>query len=250
MLFLQEYIYNVKCVVSYDGSGYYGFQAQEGFKTIEDELLKAISYITKEDNKIIGSGRTDKGVHAIGQVFNFYTNLKIEAGRFMYALNRMLPMDIRIKSLRYVALDFHSRFSAKKKEYRYLVKYKCFTPFDVNYYHYNPKLSYERMAEAMKLFEGTHNFKGFCSAEVDKRKDFNKTIYEARVIKHRSHYEFIFVGSGFLKYQIRRMMAYVMSIGEGRSSKDVILEVFRTGNHQMYYKTAPGCGLYLYKVSY
>lgn len=250
MLSLQEFTYNVKCIISYDGSDYYGFQAQDGYKTVEAELYRAINYITKENNKIIGSGRTDKDVHAKGQVINFYTNLKMDEGRFMYALNRMLPKDIRIVKLTYVNISFHARFSAKKKEYRYLIKFKNYTPFDVRYYHFNDRLNLSLMQEAIKLFEGTHNFEGFCSAEVDKRKDFNKTIYKAEIKVHRDYYEFIFEGTGFLKYQIRRMMAYLIAIGEGREVKEKITEIFKTHQVQMHHRMAPGCGLYLYKVSY
>lgn len=246
----SNYKYNVKCVISYDGSDYFGFQAQKGLKTIEDELFKAISYITKENNKIIGSGRTDKDVHAKGQVINFQTNLKMDEGRFLYALNRMLPLDIRILKLKYVPMSFHSRFSAKKKEYHYLIKFKNYTPFDVRYFHHNCNLDLARMQSAIKLFEGTHNFKGFCSAEVDKRKDFNKTIYKATIKVHPHYFEFIFQGTGFLKYQIRRMMAYLIAIGEGKIDEGKILEVFETKEVQMHFKTAPGCGLYLEKVFY
>ncbi len=247
---MQEYIYNVKCVISYDGSDYFGFQAQEGYNTIEKELYRAINYITKEGNKIIGSGRTDRQVHAYGQVINFHTNLKMDESRFMYALNRMLPKDIRVLKLKYVPLDFHARFSAKKKEYHYYIKFKNYTPFDVRYFHYNDKLDIKKIQEAIVLFKGTHNFQGFCSAEVDKRKDFNKTIYKAEVKVHRDYYEFIFEGTGFLKYQIRRMMAYLIAIGEGKVDKNKIEEIFETKEVQMHYKMAPGCGLYLYNVSY
>ena len=247
---MREYTYNVKCIVSYDGGSYNGFQAQKGYRTIEDELFKAINFVTKEDNKVIGSGRTDKDVHAIGQVINFYTSFKDDPKHFKYVINRMLPRDIRINELEYVDMDFHARFSAIKKEYRYYIKYKNFTPFDVRYYHFNDKLNLKLIEEAIELFKGTHNFEGFCSGEVDKRKDFVKTIFQAKVNVTLDKYEFIFEGTGFLKYQVRRMMGYLIAVGEGKIKKERIIEVLETRDKEMHFKMAPGCGLYLYKVSY
>ena len=247
---MQEYIYNVKCVLSYDGSMYQGFQVQHDDPTIELELMKALKVITKEPTKIFGSGRTDKGVHAFGQVFNFHTNLKVPANKLMYAINRMLPQDIRVTSVEYVDMDFHARFSAVKKEYRYYIKYQNYSPLHSRYSHYKEKLDLDKMQEAIKLFEGTHNFEGFCSSEVDKRKDCTKTIYNASINKRGDFYEFVFEGTGFLKYQIRRMMSLLIAIGEGKDTKERILELYQTKEKQMYHRIAPGCGLYLYRVDY
>ena len=247
---MQEYSYNVKCVVSYDGSMYQGFQIQHDEPTVELLITKALRTITKEDTKIYGSGRTDKGVHAFGQVFNFHTNNKVPANRLMYAINRALPEDIRVTSLEYVDNSFHSRFSAKSKEYRYYIKYQNYSPLHSRYSMYLENLDFDKMKDAIKLFEGTHDFKGFCSAEVDERKDCVKTITNADVIKRGDFFEFTFEGTGFLKYQIRRMMALLIAIGQGKESKEKILELYETKAKQMHYRNAPGCGLYLYRVDY
>lgn len=227
-----------------------GFQIQQDAPTIELALMTAINAITHEDVKIYGSGRTDRYVHAKGQVFNFYTNFKVTKERFKYAINRMLPADIRIEDLEYVDMDFHARFSAKMKEYRYYIKYQNYSPFDVNYSFYKERLDFDLMNEAAALFVGTHNFEGFCSAEVDPRKDFVKTVFDCHINKVGDFYEFVFLGTGFLKYQIRRMMSLLIAIGEKKDKKERILELYETHEKQMYHKIAPGCGLFLYKVTY
>lgn len=247
---MQEYTYNVKCIVSYDGSAYLGFQIQHDEPTIELELTKAIRAITKEETKIYGSGRTDKGVHAFGQVINYHTNIFIEEERLKYVINRMLPDDIRIEKCEYVPCDFHSRFSAKSKEYRYYVKFDNYSPLQSRYCMYKEGLNIDKMREAIKLFLGTHNFKAFCSAEVDKRKDCTKTITNAQINVKGDFYEFVFEGTGFLKYQIRRMMSHIIAIGEGKSNNQIITQLFESGEKQMFHRVVPGCGLYLYKVTY
>ena len=247
---MQEYTYNYKCVVSYDGSMYQGFQMQHDEPTIEYEITKALKIITKEDTKIYGSGRTDKGVHAFGQVFNFHTNLNVPDEKLLYAINRALPEDIRVISVEKVDNDFHARFSAKSKEYRYYIKYQNYSPMHSRYSLYMENLDLPLMQEAIKLFLGTHDFKGFCSAEVDERKDCVKTITKAEVSKRGDFYEFTFEGTGFLKYQIRRMMALLISIGQHKETKEKILQLYETKEKQMHYRNTPGTGLYLYRVDY
>lgn len=218
--------------------------------TIERELTIALRTITKEDTKIYGSGRTDKGVHAFGQVFNFFTNLNVPVDKLKYAINRALPEDIKILSVEKVSHDFHARFSAKSKEYRYYIRYQNYSPLQSRYSLYVENLDLPLMEEAIKLFEGTHDFRGFCSAEVDERKDCVKTITKAQILKRGDFYEFTFEGTGFLKYQIRRMMALLISIGQHKETKEKILEIYETKEKQMHYRNTPGCGLYLYRVDY
>lgn len=247
---MEEYTYNVKCICEYDGANYKGFQIQHDDPTIELALIKAIKYITKENVKIYASGRTDKDVHAVGQVFNFYTNFKENESRFMYAINRMLPSDIKLKSLEYVDMSFHSRFSAKSKEYRYYIRYKNYSVFQTRYSLFKEKLSLSLMDEAIKCFLGTHDFTAFCSSDVDERKSCVKTITKAEINDLGDTYEFIFEGTGFLKYQIRRMMAILIAIGLNKEKKETIYQLYESKSKQMKHRIAPGCGLYLYKVNY
>ncbi len=223
---------------------------QDNLPTIELELTNAIKKITNEDTKIYGSGRTDKGVHARGQVIHFDTSKDIKEYKWMTAINTFLPDDIRILEVKIVDEKFHARFSATKKEYRYYIMHNKEDLFYRNYMAFCKRLDIDKMREALNLFQGTHNFQGFCSAEVDKRKDFVKTIYKADLIIKEDVLEFIFEGTGFLKYQIRRMMGLIIDIGLGRDSKEKILEVFEKKDPKISHKVAPANGLYLYKVTY
>ncbi len=252
MLFLQEstYKYNIKCIVEYDGSMYQGFQIQPNGDTIEAHILEVLRLILREDVKISASGRTDAKVHARGQVFNFYTNKNIPLEKLKYAMNNQLPLDIRIKSIEYVSSDFHARFSAVKKEYRYYIKTSELNAFEHNYYDYQRNLDINLLKNGLELLKGTHNFEGFCSVDVDKRKDFNKTIYETKLNVFDNYLEFVFIGSGFLKYQIRRMMALLIAVAKGEEDLSLISVILETQNPLLYTKVANPSGLYLEKVYY
>ncbi len=249
---MQEstYKYNIKCVVEYDGSMYQGFQIQPNGDTIEAHILEVLRLILKENVKINASGRTDAHVHARGQVFNFYTNKNIPLEKLQYAINNQLPLDIRIKSIEYVSLDFHARFSAIKKEYRYYIKTKPLNAFEHNYFDYQRNLDINLLEKGLELLKGSHNFEGFCSVDVDKRKDFNKTIYETKLNVRDDYLEFVFIGSGFLKYQIRRMMAVLIAVSKREEDLSIIEEILETRNPLLFTKVANPSGLYLEKVYY
>lgn len=249
---MQEstYKYNIKCVVEYDGSMYQGFQIQQNGDTIEAHILEVLRLILKENVKISASGRTDAHVHARGQVFNFYTNKNIPLDKLQYAINNQLPLDIRIKSIEYVSLDFHARFSAIKKEYRYYIKTKPLNAFEHNYFDYQRNLDINLLKNGLELLKGSHNFEGFCSVDVDKRKDFNKTIYETKLNVKDDYLEFVFIGSGFLKYQIRRMMAALIAVSKKEEDLSIIEEILETRNPLLFTKVANPSGLYLEKVYY
>lgn len=243
-------MYRIKAIVEYDGSGYMGFQVQDDLPTIELELEKAISKVTNDRIDIYASGRTDKGVHAIGQVIHFDTDKDISEYGWKKAINSFLPGDIRIVSVERVDNEFHSRFSAKSKEYHYLVKTNNFTVFDRLYYANYYNLDIEAMKDAIKEFIGVHNFKGFCSASVDPRKEFVKEIYDAHIDVEGDVLRFVFKGSGFLKYQIRRMMGLILEIGLKKDTKNTILEVFDKLDPEISHMKAPAEGLYLVRVNY
>ncbi len=239
-----------KCIVSYDGKAYYGFQIQEELPTIELEIQKALKKAFNQDIKIYGSGRTDKGVHAIGQVFHFDMEKEIPIEGVKRGLNSFLPKDIYIKSVSIVNDDFHARFSAKEKEYRYYINTKEYNPLTIDYMPFYDYLDISLMEEAIHLFEGTHDFKGFASASIDERKDTVKTIFETKVNILEDKVEFIFRGTAFLKYQVRRMMGLLIDIGRGYYKKEKILEVLDKKDPSISHRVAEPSGLYLYKVTY
>ena len=239
-----------KLTVSYDGYNYMGFQIQNELDTIELELMKAFNKLLNVDVKVYPSGRTDRYVHAKGQVCHVDLDIDIPEYGLMKGLNAYLPNDIYIKEVEKVNDEFHARFSAIKKEYRYYINIKEYDPLTIRYLPYIPNLNLEAMLDAVKLLVGTHDFKGFASASIDERKPTVKTKYSIDIINHGDKLEFIFIGNGFLKYQIRRMMGIIVEIGKGRFTKDKITEILESKNPQDSKYILDGCGLYLEKVYY
>lgn len=239
-----------KLTVSYDGYNYMGFQIQNELDTIELELMKAFNKLLNVDVKVYPSGRTDRYVHAKGQVCHVDLDIDIPEYGLMKGLNAYLPNDIYIKEVEKVNDEFHARFSAIKKEYRYYINIKEYDPLTIRYLPYIPNLNLEAMLDAVKLLVGTHDFKGFASASIDERKPTVKTIYSIDIINHGDKLEFIFIGNVFLKYQIRRMMGIIVEIGKGRFTKDKITEILESKNPQDSKYILDGCGLYLEKVYY
>lgn len=227
-----------------------GFQVQDGLNTIEACLENAISIVCKTPTKVYCSGRTDRGVHALGQVIHFDTTLNIKEYGWKSSINSYLPPDIKILDVKIVDENFHSRFSAKVKEYHYFIINGEYNVFLRNYRAFYTNLDVSLMKEALKKFEGTHDFKGFCSADIDKRKDTIRTIYSIDVKQQGEEIEVIFRGNGFLKYQIRRMMGLVIDIGLKRDYIEKINLVFEKKDPRISHKKAPAEGLFLYKVEY
>lgn len=243
-------MFRYMCVVAYDGSNYMGFQIQKELPTIEKEIKNAVFQMLGVEVKIYPSGRTDRGVHAVHQVFHFDLDKKISPKGIKNGMNTFLPKDIFIREVHLVSEDFHARFSCISKEYHYFIYTKEYNPFYRNYALQLRGLDIDKMVNAISLLEGTHNFKGFASASIDKRKDTIKTIYSAKIIRKNDFLEIVFIGNGFLKYQIRRMVGLLIEIGRGKETEEKIKEVLEKGDPKISHKVADGCGLYLYNVVY
>ncbi len=239
----------IKVTLAYDGTNYYGYQHQEGKVTIQDTFEEALSIICKDHVKTIASGRTDGHVHALGQVLHFDTSIKMKENNWMRALNSLLPLDIRVKQVEFVSDDFHARFSAVKKEYRYYIKLGEYDLFKNNYSAYYEKLDIDKMDLAIKDFIGTHDFLSY-SRYVDKKPTI-KTIYEAKINRlDNDMLEIIFVGNGFLKYMVRIMVGTLIDIGLGKKEVNDIIKIFEAKDRCKASKTASPNGLFLYKVWY
>ncbi|MFK2823906.1 tRNA pseudouridine(38-40) synthase TruA [Malaciobacter sp. WC5094] len=239
---------NLKFNISYDGSIYKGSQKQPEGGTIEDELLKVFKRINI-DTKIILSGRTDKEVHATGQVFNcqvpsFWENLE----KLKEVLNHQLPNSIKINHISKVNNDFHARFHAKKRVYRYLVSTKPTNPFNSKYITYEPKINEQLINDAIKEFIGVHDFKYFHKMGSDKditvREVFNASFY-----KYKDVYVFRFEANSYLRSQIRLMVGFLLQISRGKLSKKDLVEQLSLKKH-LYKVPALANGLYLAKIKY
>lgn len=240
----------IKLVLEYDGTNYYGFQRQINLINIEDELVKAISNIDNNVDKVHGSGRTDRFVHARGQVVHFETNKVIEEYKWLVSINSFLPKDIRVKSVNYMNDDFHARFSAISKKYSYLIKENNYSVFDRNYFGYYPNLDLNKMNIAIKELLGTHNFKGFCSSKINEMKDTNRTIFEAKIIEQNDYIEIMFHGNGFLRYQVRKMIGSLIEVGLNKLSLEKFIEILNSEDPSLSNKMAVAQGLYLMEVNY
>jgi tRNA pseudouridine38-40 synthase len=241
--------YRIKCLVQYDGSRFSGYQKQLDQRTVQQEIENALSKMHKHPVVIYASGRTDAGVHALGQVFHFISNLDIDLESWKRALNSLVPKDIYIINVEFVNCEFHSRFNVKIKEYRYYLSMKEYNPFRRQYVCFQKeKLDIDKLRQAIKLFEGTHDFTSFTSGkDVEDRV---RTIYEVRLNILNDELEFIFRGNGFLRYQIRIMMGTLIEIAEGKREINSILSLYEVKDRTKAGFTAEPQGLYLYRVEY
>jgi tRNA pseudouridine38-40 synthase len=242
----------IKCIVSYDGTGFSGYQVQPGKRTVQGELEKALEKLNKGRSvRVSASGRTDAGVHARGQVIHFDTTLEIEPARWQIALNSLLPDEIAVLSVDIAKSDFHARFDAVGKEYRYfLLLSKNRDPFQRNYaYQFQYELGLEAMKEASKQLLGKHDFTSFCSAKTEVE-DRVRTLKELDIYEENGLLVFRFVGDGFLYNMVRILVGTLLEVGTGRRAADSMLQLLEDQDRTRAGKTAPGHGLYLWKVFY
>lgn len=242
---------NIKLTVAYDGTNYHGWQTQLDKVTIQETIENAIVIITKEKVNLIGSGRTDRGVHALGQIANFATETKIDTDKIKIALNANLPRDIRITNSEQVPLDFNSRFDAHKKTYMYQIyNDRIDSPFYKNFTYFVPsQLDFERMERASKLLVGTHDFKGFMAAGSDVKTTV-RTIYSTKLTKYGEIIRLYVTGSGFLYNMVRIMVGTLVDIGKGTKEMSCIQDALEIKDRTILGHTARPEGLFLKEVCY
>ena len=242
-----------KCIVSYDGVDYNGYQRQKHDKnTIQEVIENVLSYIFKEKITIYGSGRTDKHVHALGQVFHFESEKNVPTNNLKKALNEMLPLSIQIISCENVDDSFHARYSAHKKVYVYKIKNsKEKSVFEDRYYTYiKEEIDVDLLNQAAKLFIGKHDFKNFTTNKIEEVESFVKTIYDVKVKKSKEKIEIQFYGSGFLRYQVRMMVGALIVVSTKKKDISFISHLLKENvDEKCSYKADPQ-GLYLKKVVY
>ncbi|MDF9867791.1 tRNA pseudouridine38-40 synthase [Bacilli bacterium PM5-3] len=239
-----------KLEISYDGSNFIGFQRQNEGRSVQAELEKVISRLNSQiPIKIIASGRTDSKVHALKQVCSFNTNKELNLNYFTYALNQALPSDIRCNLVEKVSDDFHPRYQATKKHYRYLINIGEYNVFEYNYvYQFNRNLNLDAMIEAANLFIGKHDFRTFSSAPVEQ--NANKEIFSINITKKNDIIIIDYYGSGFLRYMVRKLTMFLIDIGLEKRKSNEIKTLLDKKDISAYSKIAPGQGLYLVDVSY
>ena len=238
---------------AYDGSKYKGYQKQPKEKTVQGELEKALKTINGHKKvSVHASGRTDAGVHAFNQKAHFDLDIKhVTPEKLKDGLNSLLPKDIYIKNVEMVADDFHARFNAKYKVYEMLINFKEKNPFYRNYVVDSfSNISIKKCKEIAKYFVGRKNFMNYCSKEEDEN-NFIRTIKKIKIFKKNVVLHMIFVGDGFMTYQVRMISANILLYGQNKISKD---EIIKRLNFVDKRDVSPYClsaeGLYLVNVIY
>ena len=242
---------NIRLTIEYDGKDFNGWQKQPNKLNIQGEIEKAIFNIMHEEVDLIGSGRTDAGVHSLGQVANFKVNSDFPIEKIPIALNSQLKNSIVIKKAEEVDERFHIRYNAKNKTYRYIINNsRTGTAIYRNLeYCYPIELDVEKMKEAAKYFEGEHDFKAFKSSGTS-GKNSVRTIYNAQVRKEGERIFIELTGNGFLYNMVRIISGTLLDVGLGKIKPEDIKEIIEKKDRQNAGKTLPAHGLYLVKVEY
>jgi tRNA pseudouridine38-40 synthase len=242
----------LKCIITYDGTNFSGYQIQPNKRTIQSELEACLAKIHKgKEVKVYASGRTDAGVHAKGQVIHFDSPLSIPEDRWPVALNSLLSDEIVVLSAETVIPSFHARFDTKGKEYRYILRLSSKRdPFMRNYAYYYPyPLNLDAMEEGASFLLGTHDFTSFCSAKTEVE-DKIRTIKEIQFLMENDLLTLKFVGDGFLYNMVRILVGTLLEIGSGERKPEEIQKILAAKDRRLAGKTAPANGLYLWKVFY
>ncbi len=242
---------NIKLTIEYDGKDFNGWQKQPTKLNIQGEIERAIEQITGEKVDLIASGRTDAGVHSLGQIANFKTESKLPIEKFPVALNSKLKKSIRIQNAEEVEENFHSRYSCKQKTYRYIINNsKEGSAIYRNLeYHMPIKLDIKSMEKAIKYFEGEHDFKGFKASGTSSKNSVRK-IYKAEIKKDGDRILIELTGSGFLYNMVRIIAGTIVEVGLGKIKPEDIPDIIESKDRTKAGKTLPPYALYLVKVEY
>ena len=232
--------------VSYDGTNFCGWQAQENVRTVEGELNKALSNLSGEDIKVIGASRTDSGVHSLASMCVFDTMMRMPSDKFSFALNTKLPEDVRVKWSTEVPLDFHPRHQTTEKTYEYHIYNEEFQPPLSRLYslHERRSLDIEKMQEGAKYLIGEHDFKSFCSVDTSAITTV-RNIIDVSVQRKGSEVIISVTGNGFLYNQVRIIAGTLMWVGLGVREPGDVKRMLEALDREAAGPTAPALGLWL-----
>ncbi len=243
---------NIKIVIEYDGTNYHGWQCQGNLPTVQKTIEDGIEKITKEKVRITGAGRTDAGVHAMGQVANFLTETKLDPETLRKALNSTTPDDISIIGAESVPDNFHAQFSSKSKIYEYRIFNKPYrSALQRNrIWHVPEKLDLKKMKEAVAFLRGDHDFSVFAAADITV-KNTVRTVKKCEIKRTREGIIlFEIEANGFLKRMVRMITGTLVETARGKLSSEGFGQILRGGRKTKNVLTAPPQGLFLKKVVY
>lgn len=241
----------IKLTVAYDGTNYCGWQIQKNGITVEEVLNRTLTKFFKEEIAVIGASRTDSGVHALGNVAVFDAEVTMPPDKISYAINNLLPEDIRIQKSEEVEVDFHPRYCDTRKTYEYKIYNNQFpNPIERLYSHfvYYP-LDVEKMQRAADYLVGEHDFKSFCTPKPDVENTV-RTIYSIRVTKVEHMVTIRINGNGFLYNMVRIIVGSLMKVGMGMIPPEEIKNILEAKDRTKAGHKAPACGLTLVEIEY
>lgn len=245
---------NYKLLIAYDGTPFHGWQVQNNAESIQELIQKALTLILREPTKIIGSGRTDSGVHALGQVAHFHTEIDFMPFRVLGSLNGLLPPEIRILALDEVSPTFHAQHSAIGKIYRYHISLNpVLSPFiRGRCWHIPYNVSLQEMIRASRKLLGTHDFTSFANEahEGSAAKDPVRTIQRIDFLENNGELSIEFEGDGFLYKMVRNIVGTLVEVGSGKIQAEEIEEILAKKDRKAAGASAPPQGLFLVKVHY
>jgi tRNA pseudouridine38-40 synthase len=248
---------NYRLTIQYDGTDFHGWQIQEGRRTVQGELTRALSLIEGGEVALHGAGRTDAGVHAEGQVASVKLRREFDPERLRAAVNGNVAADLRVIEARPAPEDFHARYDAKGKTYCYRVFNECFaSPFWARYaLHESRPLDTGAMKESGPLFVGEHDWTAFSASQTDVKTRVRRVtrleVKERRSSRGRGRLvEFSVSAEGFLRYMVRSIAGALLAVGRGEADAAAILRAIETGQRPHVFATAPAHGLTLVEVHY
>ena len=242
---------NLKLTLGYDGTEFHGWQIQPNLRTVQGTVQQALAKLFNHEVQVTGSGRTDAGVHAHGQVANTETIRTMDTASVLRGVNALLPSDIRVWQVEEVAPDFHSRHSARSKTYEYrLWRQHIVSPFHCRYVHsFTYAMDTEAIDAASRLFVGTHDFTSFCATATEVE-DRVRTISEAVWVRDGELWVFRITGNGFLQYMVRTIVGTLLYVGTAKLSGKDIPSIFEARDRRLAGPCVPACGLHLIRVDY
>lgn len=243
---------NIKLIIEYDGTNYSGWQRQKDCLSIQGVIESAICKMTRQQITLIGSGRTDAGVHAWQQAANFKCQTRLTPTQFLKGLNSLLPNDIAIHSCAEVSGKFHARYDVKSKVYRYYIGQR---PHKMALFHHfcwsiPNKLDIANMQNASVLFEGTHDFKSFEGAGSPRSTSVRTILRSSLTLNDNQYIIFEIEADGFLRFMVRNIVGTLVEIGKKRLSYESIPHILESRDRHQAGPTAPPQGLFLIEVKY
>ena len=240
-----------RLTIEYDGSGFHGWQRQKQDRSVQQTIEEALATMTREPVVLVGSGRTDAGVHALAQVASFQTASRLDADTFLKGLNSLLPADVVIRACEHVPDGFHARFDVKRKRYRYHILNHAIAPAIGRQFvwHIRKSLDTRAMADALQHLVGTHDFKAF-EGTGSPRAHTVRTVFSATVKTSKNDVIIDIAADGFLRFMVRNIVGTLVAVGHGKLTVDAMKAILASKDRSRAAATAPPQGLFLMDVVY